>query len=725
MSDTLYVDVVVQPAVQSVLVDTGGASGGLGPPGPQGPPGPTGPPGTGGSVNFTDGAHSVVGNQLTVTGGTIGGTAPNATLTIPAITALTGDVLAGPGTGSQAATLATVNANVGSFMAANITVNAKGLITAAANGTGGGAAGVDWINVKAAPYNAAGNGTTDDTAAIQAAYTAAGALPKGGVVYYPQGVYLVHPSIAIPLSGLSASSFDKGIVSQGDGIGITEIVTNATSGDLFTCVNSSNTALFNLTFRDMTITANSSSYAGRFILVQNVNNVFFERVATWCSNPSPASDAGIYVAAVGLVNPQNTVFYICVRGCQFLGSTIQLNNVTDSWITDSVLQAPIGAGGTRSYGVQLNGVTGNIKIRGNHFYPAPNGGLFLNATTTESLFVQGNFWDTNPASSTASAIVCTSSVENSMFQGNSFAGVPSFCMDMTDMSFCVVSGNNFYECGEGSGVPTILLNKSSTGCVQNNIIDNIFTKNSGSAVYPIYENPGSSSGNMYGPNIITGAGYNATNGGVSGGGGGGGHAAIQNDPLTGTLFMTGPMQITGGALTANNGLSVNASFTTYGISWIAASGGVSILGPLGSTGLMQSTGGMQSNVPNTGVPLLNCLYQGAAVGGITTDGTHTNYGSNSDYRLKTTTGPSDGSRIDALTVYEGYFNAAPDDPQAMLLAHEVAPVIPRAVVGDKDAVDESDDPVYQMVDYAKFIPDLIAKCQALERRLAALEGVRS
>lgn len=52
------------------------------------------------------------------------------------ITDLTGDVTAS-GPGSVPATLATVNGNVGSFTNATITVNAKGLITAAANGSGG------------------------------------------------------------------------------------------------------------------------------------------------------------------------------------------------------------------------------------------------------------------------------------------------------------------------------------------------------------------------------------------------------------------------------------------------------------------------------------------------------------------------------------------------------------------------------------------------------------
>ena len=49
---------------------------------------------------------------------------------------------------------------------------------------------VDWINVKTA-YGAAGNGSTDDTTAIQNAINAGTAFAYGAVIYFPAGDYTV------------------------------------------------------------------------------------------------------------------------------------------------------------------------------------------------------------------------------------------------------------------------------------------------------------------------------------------------------------------------------------------------------------------------------------------------------------------------------------------------------------------------------------------------------
>jgi len=61
----------------------------------------------------------------------------------------------------------------------------------------------DWVNVKAAPYSAKGDGVTDDTAAIQAAIDS---IPSsGGAVYFPRGEYIItaalRPKSAVRLTG--------------------------------------------------------------------------------------------------------------------------------------------------------------------------------------------------------------------------------------------------------------------------------------------------------------------------------------------------------------------------------------------------------------------------------------------------------------------------------------------------------------------------------------------
>jgi hypothetical protein len=110
---------------------------------------------------------------------------------------------------------------------------------------------------------------------------------------------------------------------------------------------------------------------------------------------------------------------------------------------------------------------------------------------------------------------------------------------------------------------------------------------------------------------------------------------------------------------------------------------------------------------------------------------------NSDYRLKENVQPLVGAldRLSTLPVYR--FSFIKDSMMYAdgalvdgFMAHEAASAVPEAVTGDKDAVDTEGKPVYQVVDYGKYVPLLVAAIQeqqqmiqALQADIAALKGV--
>jgi hypothetical protein len=101
------------------------------------------------------------------------------------------------------------------------------------------------------------------------------------------------------------------------------------------------------------------------------------------------------------------------------------------------------------------------------------------------------------------------------------------------------------------------------------------------------------------------------------------------------------------------------------------------------------------------------------------------YNTTSDYRAKDVYGllGDSGATIDALKVYRGKMHGATME-RPMLIAHEAQKVVPYAVSGEKDAVDENGNPKYQTMDHQIFVPLLIAEIQSLRARVAALEAAR-
>ena len=99
------------------------------------------------------------------------------------------------------------------------------------------------------------------------------------------------------------------------------------------------------------------------------------------------------------------------------------------------------------------------------------------------------------------------------------------------------------------------------------------------------------------------------------------------------------------------------------------------------------------------------------------------YNTTSDYRAKDIYGllNDSGEVIDALKVYRGKMHGATME-RPMLIAHEAQEAAPYAVTGEKDAVNDNGDPIYQQMDTSSLVPLLIAEIQSLRSRVAALEA---
>jgi len=124
-------------------------------------------------------------------------------------------------------------------------------------------------------------------------------------------------------------------------------------------------------------------------------------------------------------------------------------------------------------------------------------------------------------------------------------------------------------------------------------------------------------------------------------------------------------------------------------------------------------------------------HNGSAVGYISYGNSSTSYNTSSDYRLKenVTAITSATDRLNQLNPVRFNFIVDPDTTVDGFLAHEVQDIVPEAITGTKDAVDDDGNAVMQGIDQSKLVPLLVATIQeqqtaieALTARVTALEA---
>jgi len=108
----------------------------------------------------------------------------------------------------------------------------------------------------------------------------------------------------------------------------------------------------------------------------------------------------------------------------------------------------------------------------------------------------------------------------------------------------------------------------------------------------------------------------------------------------------------------------------------------------------------------------------------TTGGTTTNYVTSSDYRLKENVEYDWDATTRLKQLKPARFNFIADANTTVdgFLAHEVSSIVPEAIHGEKDAVDDEGNPKYQGIDQSKLVPLLVKTIQELEARITALEN---
>jgi hypothetical protein len=143
-------------------------------------------------------------------------------------------------------------------------------------------------------YGAAGNGTTDDTAAINAAITAA-STAGGGKVYIPRGLYMVDPSVGLVLK--------KGIWIEGDGKDVSVLTAKTVAG-----------SVFRRDWNPSPLTKGENPY---------LQDLFISHIAIVMNHPSTASPSNYMQIGFDFRNITRSTIFECYVGNYKRGSLVK------------------------------------------------------------------------------------------------------------------------------------------------------------------------------------------------------------------------------------------------------------------------------------------------------------------------------------------------------------------------------------------------------------------
>jgi hypothetical protein len=119
--------------------------------------------------------------------------------------------------------------------------------------------------------------------------------------------------------------------------------------------------------------------------------------------------------------------------------------------------------------------------------------------------------------------------------------------------------------------------------------------------------------------------------------------------------------------------------------------------------------------------LVNLFAANTQTGTISSNGTTTVYGVTSDRRLKENIVPFTNGLavISSLKPSEFNYKSNKDNIYQGFIADELQNVVPNAVIGNPDAVDEIGNPMYQSIDSSFLVPHLVAAIQELNAKFDA------